>query len=202
MKKKALVLMLVFAVGLACVSWAVHVPSPGIKTHGTLAEMYGKIGFDDNGNKFRFVLNSSGTNEYGGHPAFYARAQSNDYTVGRYLSTSSLESFAGIWHCNDVGSTTIANGYYGWIQISGTRTAYVTTEGTSIAVGDVLIGSVEASSTDTAGQSFLTRGRAAVTSSATPGAYATFDWPKAKQAYTHVAGNTSALKRIELRSEY
>lgn len=202
---------LAFVVAFAAAALATETPVVGIKVYGSAADKLGKIGFMDNGNKFRFVTNV-GTTENVGEPAYYAWNATNDYTV-TYVSANSFEAFAGIWYCDADGGNTISDGENGWIQISGIADAYVSMEGTAIVVGDVL-GSSEAGvgTGVTAGRHYLSRksGRALQTMASTialsaevysvVGCGGQGQNPRAVEAYA--TDSTSALKKVLLRSNY
>jgi hypothetical protein len=217
MKNKILIAL--FAV-LALSSFAVatkvdDIPSIGIKLQGNSSQQYGKIGYDDNGNKYRLVYNNSGTIEYQGEPAFYNLGVGNDYTVGFGSDTSSFESFAGVWFCDVDGNKTIAAASYGLIQIAGYCSyAYVSCEGTAIAIGDKLGQSTyavtggEYNASGSPGYRWLARKRAAITLGSltttaevlTAGANLWLNKASAGIAYTTVTG--SAQKAIILRDMF
>ena len=115
------------------------IPSPGIKYwESDPTQLYGKVGYMDNGNCFRYVLNSSGSYFGPNYPTWYKVSATNDYTVTTYEGNAT--AFAGIAWCKYNGATSWETGTYGWIQIAGYATASV--EGTvAIVQGDSLIGS-------------------------------------------------------------
>ena len=205
MKKLLMILLVLSLIGAAIPAFADSlIPSPGMKVENTsLSDMYGKIGYDGNGNKYRCVYNASGTVEYQNEPAYYNWGAGNDYTVGAYVDTSSIEGFAGIVYCDLNGATSIPNGYPGWIQISGYCSPYVSYEGTAIAIGDILGGTANhgAKTAGTAGYQYLTRQRAAYTSTTvTTAETRTLQFnPRATVAYST---STAAAKGIILRSGY
>jgi hypothetical protein len=205
-------LAFVFAFSLmamAATTKVAPIPSPGIKEQNTAAsDMYGKIGFDTNGNSYRYVYNTSSTLEYAGQPAFYNFSACNDYTVGPYATSASLEGFAGIWYCDSNGNNTVAASDYGWIQIGGYASAYVSYEGTAIANGDILIGTTNTGGTSgIGGYRYLVRGRPTATAiTSTTSEVVTFGnaYGFFKVRYVDAAYSTStaAKKYVILRSCY
>jgi hypothetical protein len=195
-------LSLVLGVGIALATDISDAPMPGLfKSQLSSSQKPGAycvIG----PNTYRYVLNNSATIEYQGEPAFYNWNAGNDYTVGYGLNTSSYEAFAGIWACDAFGDDTVAASTYGWIQTKGANSyAYVSGEGTAIAVGDVLGFSVlgNYNSDGNAGSRWLARLRGVRTTTTVVTTEAR-DWPgypRAGQAYSTTTA--AAQKTIILR---
>lgn len=141
--KRFFVFLLGVSVLFSCSVWATQVspiPACGYKAQGNITEQYGKLGFDNNGNTYRYVYNNSTAAAIKGYPAFYVATAGNSYTVKTsYEATTDLEKFAGIWYCDESGSPAIAKSTYGWLQVAGICWASV--EGTTdIGADDLLIG--------------------------------------------------------------
>ena len=184
-----LALILLTSVSFAAVTQTI--PTIGIKNWGTASQNYGKIGYSDNGSKFRLVYNGAGTTEYAGQPACYYWNSSNDYTVTDYAS-GSAEAFAGIWYCDTTGSTTITKAAYGWIQIGGLADAYV--KGT-VTVSDVL--SPDGTSASAAGSTYLSKLRGVQNTFVTTGTEEATILPRCSETY---ASGTVAKKKVLLRN--
>lgn len=178
--KKLLVLLLavIFIAPTVFAAYVSVLPAPGYKEQGTtIANKYGKVAFDQNGNTYRYVLNNATVAAVRGYPAWYVATAGNSYTVkSSYEATTDLEKFAGIWYCDKDGNESIATSTYGWIQIAGITNASV--EGTTdIGPDDLLIGAVTGK--------YLVKGRDALTTLSAvsgeaqltvPGAYAISTW--------------------------
>lgn len=194
----ALALSFVFSVAVFASSKVDEIPAVGIKTDQTsLSSLYGKIGYSNNGNTYRVVLNSSGQSMIQGYPAFYLSAEANDYACSTFEANGYLlEYFGGIWYCDLDGNKTITNGEYGWVQVGGYCSAASVEGTTDIGVGDVLIGK--------AGYNYLVKGRASYSATMKGVGTASTEvdnvyGPRAVTAYTT---NSAGLTDVRLRSGY
>jgi len=157
MKSKFLVgvLALVF---MASICLAVGTSTaPGFQqTLPSVEDTYGAYSFQGN-RVYRFVINSSGTEEFTGQPVFFDPNHADSWHYGYCTSTASRSAFGGIVVSDIAGNTTIAEDELMMVCISGTIEAYISREATAIAVGDILWGQVPLSIANTAGQTALTR---------------------------------------------
>jgi hypothetical protein len=198
--KKLVLALLVFAFVCAPIAYANSViPAVGIKLEGTATQQLGKISYDDNGNKFRFVTNV-GTKEFTGQPVFYVVNATNDYSIAAY-SSGSTETFAGIVYCADDGGSTVAYNQNCWVQIAGLASAYVSAAadsyGANVALNDVLSAEVIIAA-PTAGNQALLHYRAANTSLAQTSGDAACIYPRATAAKT----TGSSLVNVILRDSF
>jgi len=145
MKKLSIISVLLLSLMLTGVAMAAQVtpiPSVGFKAVGDITSQYGKVGWDDNGNRYRLVYNGGDSPLYAGEPAYFLYSADNAYTVARYGTTGSYEAFAGISHCNLDGADVITMEAYGWLQDNGYCLAWVSGESTNVFEGTVLQGSL------------------------------------------------------------
>jgi hypothetical protein len=182
-------LMVVFLVAsLASASKVSPIPACQYKAQGSQTQQYGKLGFDNNGNIYRWVYNAAVTTE-AKNPCWYINSSTESYNVrSSYEATSRLQNFAGIWYCDSDGDTAISVGEYGWIQVAGLCVASVEGTGADIVIGDLLTGIV-----NTAGGKALVHGRAALTKltyDASGEALATVPGPIAMEGFTDNAVGT------------
>lgn len=182
-----------------CASMAYgFIPTAGIKTNfDGIANQYGAVGYGDNGNKYRYVLNNTVTTMEVGWSAWYDLTN-NDYTVTTWETGANLERYAGVWFCDTFGSTYIQPATYGWIQISGFCN-YASVEGTTdITAGDLLIGKVTSEVA-----SYLIKGRAAITSlTAVSGEAVLTTVSPLPVACVAFATNNKGTSSIEVRSAF
>jgi hypothetical protein len=113
-------------------------------------------------NTFQYIRNMSGQSLVQGEPVFTSLVSADGYTVTTYEAGdfNLYEFFQGVVYCDKYGGTTIdatdtaadgsteATSRLGWIVTEGVARAYVSGEGTDIAVGDVLQGFNNLVSTD------------------------------------------------------
>lgn len=142
MKKSLAIVAIILALFGAAYAADQLIPAVGMKTGVSTAQKYGCYSFTNNGNVYKYVLNSSTEAVTAGYPAFYDFSSGNNYTVTGYdgINYGTQEAFAGVWYCSSSGSSTISASSYGWIQIGGTASAYVRNTAGAISVGSHLTG--------------------------------------------------------------
>jgi len=160
MRKLLFGLLIIFAVASAsfatpAVSGEVtDTPQWGLwKTHLSGTDILGaksQIG----ANTYQYVRNISGQSLVQGEPVFTSLVSADGYSVTTYEAGdfNLYEYFQGVVLCDRYGGTTIAasetdgsasveaTSQMGWIVTEGVARAYVSGEGTDIALGDVLQG--------------------------------------------------------------
>lgn len=164
MKKLSIVIALLVVLGLGYAvvhaypvgSGNIEAPQTGVYKQGLSANQTLGATAQIGANTYRFVKNNCGNIAYQGEPAFMRISSADGYTVTSYESSAMLEHFQGIWACDQYGGTSIQPLAMGWIVEKGVCSAYISGEGTNIAVGDVLGGMITLTTTNAASaQSYM-----------------------------------------------
>jgi len=165
-----------------------RVPVRGsMASHLNTTEVLGAVGCIGQ-NEFVYVQNKSGFSMYQGEPAYWW-GNGNGYQFTNEAAAV-YDGFMGIILCDATGTLEVASDGYGWVQTRGVAWAYVSDEGTDIAVGDVLVGiavtTPTANPTGVGGQFALGRDHAAYTSATGSGSYemSVLNYPKALETQT------------------